>query len=100
MPDALYLSYSVLPDPSLPPNTFRFSVTAPSGDPRAFTCNLFNEAGADVWNMVTIGGTTDSSPNAFDPFGGDTISAHLNFEGSGEPDTIIPLVFPGAWPPG
>jgi hypothetical protein len=96
MPAApLYLTYSVAPDATLPPNTFRFAVTAPAGDPRVFTCNLFNAAGTDVSNMTTTGGTTNSSPNTFDPFEGDTINAHLNFQGSGVPDTVIPLVFPG-----
>jgi hypothetical protein len=90
----LYLSYVIVPDPTLPENTFRFTVTAPTGDPRAYTCNLFNSAGAEVWDMVTIGGTTDSSPNPFDPFPGDTITAHLNVRGSGLPDTVVPLVFP------
>jgi hypothetical protein len=46
----LYVSYTIVPDPTLPENTFRFSVTAPSGDPREYTCNLFNSAGTEVNN--------------------------------------------------
>jgi hypothetical protein len=89
---ALFVSYTVEPDSTLPKNTFRFSVTAPAGDPRTFTCALFNEAG-DVWNMVTQGGTTDSSPCDFTSFKGRSLSLRLNYENSGRSDIGIPLAF-------
>jgi hypothetical protein len=90
----LYVTYAVAPDPTLPADTFRFSVTTPANDPRTFTCDLFNSSGTDVLNMTTAGGTTESSPSPFTPFPGNTIDVHLNVADSGLPDTVIPLVFP------
>jgi hypothetical protein len=89
----LYVSYSVSPDLTLPPNTFRFSVTTPPGDGRSFTCNLCNSAGALIATMVTVNGTTNSSPEQFGNFPGTNLSARLNFDGSGAPDTVIPFAF-------
>ena len=92
-PGPLFVSYAVVPDATLPVNTFRFSVTPPPGDPRTFTCNLYNSAGVMVWDMTTTGETTQSSPEAFGPFSGNTLSAHLNVDGGSQPDTVIPLAF-------
>src|SRR4051812_49268913 len=65
---AMFVSYTVEPHSTLPKNTFGFSVTTPPGDQRTFTCLLFNEAGEEMANMVTRGGTTDSSPCDFTSF--------------------------------
>ena len=92
-PGPLFVSYAVVPDETLPVNTFRFSVTPPPGDPRTFSCNLYNSAGVMVWDMTTTGVTTQSSPESFGPFSGNALSAHLNVDGGSQPDTVIPLAF-------
>jgi hypothetical protein len=90
---AMFVSYTVEPDSTLPKNTFRFSVTTPAGDPRLFTCEVFNEAGDDVCDMVTQGGTTDSSPNDFTSFAGHSLTLRLNYKDSGRESVGIPLAF-------
>lgn len=90
---SLYVSYTLVPDNALPLNTFGFSVTTPPGDSRTFTCDLYNADGTKIWDMVTINGTTQSSPNTFGPFPGTSLSAHLNVQGSGQPDVVIPFAF-------
>jgi hypothetical protein len=90
---ALYVSYSIEPDASLPEDTFRFSVTAIAGDPRRFTCRLYNERNAKLRTMVTVGGTTRSNPIAFDRFTGKSLTARLNYADSGRDDIVVPLVF-------
>jgi hypothetical protein len=89
---AMFVSYTVEPDSTLPKNTFRVSVTAPTGDSREFTCALSNEAG-DVWNLVTRDGGTDSPPYDFTSFTGRSLSMRLNYENSGRSDIGIPLAF-------
>jgi hypothetical protein len=43
--------------------------------------------------MTTAGVATQSSPEAFGPFSGNTLSARLNVDGGSQPDTVIPLAF-------
>jgi hypothetical protein len=90
---AMFVSYTVEPDSTLPKNTFGFSVTTPPGDQRTFTCLLFNEAGDEMANMVTQGGTTDSSPYDFTSFTGRSLALRLNYEDSGRSDIGIPMAF-------
>ncbi|MEU7899788.1 hypothetical protein AB0B45_43940 [Nonomuraea sp. NPDC049152] len=90
----LYVSHAISADAALAQGAFRVSLTPPVGDSRLFTCNLFNESGAQVWSVSAIGGTTDSSPLTFDLFAGTTLTAKVNHQGGNQPDIVIPLVFP------
>ncbi|GAA2410415.1 hypothetical protein GCM10010404_80490 [Nonomuraea africana] len=90
----LYVSHSIGADAALTEGCFRVSLTPPVGDPRQFTCNLFNEAGTQVRSVSAIAGPTESSPFTFDQFTGTTMTARVNHQGSNQPDIVIPLVFP------
>jgi hypothetical protein len=76
---ALFVSYTVEPDATLPKNTFGFSVTTPVGDAREFVCSVLNEAEEEVTYMVTQGGTTDSPPLDFGRFAGRSLLLRLKY---------------------
>ncbi|TCO60496.1 hypothetical protein [Actinocrispum wychmicini] len=92
--ESLFISYVIDADPALPPGTLAYSVTAPAGDSRFFLAGLRDHADFEVSGMaVGVARTTDSSPLSLRSFPGNGLDLHVNYQDSGQPNTVVPLRF-------
>ncbi|MFD0632093.1 hypothetical protein ACFQ9X_11290 [Catenulispora yoronensis] len=92
----LYASYTITPDPTLPPNTFRWTMTAPSGGSGDYSCQLVDSTGAARGTLFATTGypAAYSSADGFSGYPGNSLTARLNARGGTDPDIVVPLAFP------
>lgn len=101
MPDApLYLSYTISPDTTLPPGTFRWTVAVPPGDTRTFTVVMLDARGNQL-GSVTAGGSHGAPFATSDAVSwgvgtATTLTAHVWSGHAPDPttETVVPLFFP------
>lgn len=92
----LYASYTITPDPTLPPNTFRWTMTAPAGGSGDYSCQLVDSTGASRGTLFAAAGypAAYSSADGFGGYPGNSVTARLNARGGTAPDIVVPLAFP------
>lgn len=92
----LYVRYTITQDPTLPPNAFRWSLTAPPESSGDFSLELVDSTGASRGVLYASVGYPPaySSVDGLAGYPGKSLTARLNVKGGKSPDLVVTLDFP------